>query len=153
MLENRPKWEELVGELYDVEPEGVPLELRVKWVSIAIFANASRSRDKMFRQPRALTDKEWASQVIDSIGCSIELLGIIGLINFLPHTENKLAAKLYNRLQILQQEVPVRECDLQPEERQMILFIAISIKEAASIYLLCRGMRSVYCNLKDVGCY
>src|SRR5271154_2037364 len=98
MLENYQLWELWAEAMYDVEPAGVPLELRVKWVSITILANASRARGKMFRQPIALTAEEWESQIIDSIGCSIELLGIIGFINFLSHYPNEVAATLFKRL-------------------------------------------------------
>jgi len=153
MLHDPTRWEAMVSTMYDIEPKNVPLELRVKYVSIPILANASRAREQMFRQPHTLTDEEWQLDIINSIGCSIELLGIIGVINFLPHARNGAAVTLYNRLQNLRQILPDRECHLQPEERQMTFFIANSMREGALIYLLCRGMRFVHYGLKAVGCY
>jgi hypothetical protein len=94
MLHNFQRWEEKVEGMYDVDPLFAPLELRVKYCSIPIFANASRSRRKMFRQIEALTDAEWQSTTIDSVGCSPELLGIIRDINSLSQSFDREKGKI-----------------------------------------------------------
>ena len=92
----------------------------------------------MFCQIEALTDTEWQSTTIDSVGCSPELLGIIRDINSLSQSFDREKGKIiYDYLLNVRQELPLRESELCAKKCQMAIYTAMAIKHGTVLYFLC----------------